>query len=335
MNRPLALLGVFLAATLALPGDGTRRGFPEEVRGIILSTHLDGRDWAWDGVPPTLDEIRGVGAGWVAIHPYARVGRDGSLRVPAIDREHPPQSIVRPIREAHARGLKILIKPHLAYWGSPFSWRGEISYESAVEWTRFWRAYEGWIVELAAISGEADGFVVGTELALTLDQPKRWRRLIKRVREVTDVPLTYAANWDRFEQVTFWDRLDAIGIQAYFPLADAPTGDEATIRNGWANVMARLRTYSETQGKPILFTELGYNRSLAAAARPWDYATDGPEAETVQQACLRAALNAVRDEPSVVGVFLWKWFPQPHPVGRTFQLATPEVQALIRDAWAD
>ena len=40
----------------------------------------------------------------------------------------PPDYIARPIREAHAQGLKVLIKPHIAYWGSPFRWRGEIKF---------------------------------------------------------------------------------------------------------------------------------------------------------------------------------------------------------------
>jgi homoserine trans-succinylase len=35
--------------------------------------------------------------------------------------------------------------------------------------------------------------------------------------------LTYAANWDDFDKVPFWNELDYIGIDAYFPLSDATT----------------------------------------------------------------------------------------------------------------
>ena len=37
--------------------------------------------------------------------------------------------------------------------------------------------------------------------------------------------------------------------------------------------------------------------------------------------------------PSVVGAFLWKWFPEPYPVGRNFQLATPALTRTIADVW--
>lgn len=82
-----------------------------------------------------------------------------------------------------------------------------------------------------------------------------------------------------------------------------------------------------------MFTELGYNRSLRAASRPWDPDLDGPEAEDLQELCLRVALRAVEDEPAIAGAFLWKWFPSPHPVGRDFQLVTPRLKRAIAEAW--
>ena len=55
-----------------------------------------------------------------------------------------------------------------------------------------------------------------------------------------------------------------------------------------------------------MLTELGYNQSLRAAS-----------------------------EPAIVGSFLWKWFPEPQPVGRNFQLATSVMRSVIREAWWD
>jgi hypothetical protein len=85
--------------------------------------------------------------------------------------------------------------------------------------------------------------------------------------------------------------------------------------------------------RKILFTELGYNRSFAASVRPWAYKVDGPDAERVQALCLETALRRVEAEPAVVGAFLWKWFPNPQPVGRNFQLATPVLKAVISRVW--
>ncbi len=330
--RRQRVAAIVIVALLVLPclaaGDDD-----EIVRGVVISTHTDGREWGWDVMGSTIQSIREVGAGWVATHPYAVIRDDGSVRFRDFDPADPPAHLIHPIREAHRQGLKILIKPHLAYWGSPFAWRGEIEFDSPEEWDRFWRDYERWIVKLAVACHEADGFVVGTELDRTLGHEERWRRVIAGVREATDAPLTYAANWPDYRRVSFWDALDVIGIQAYFPVSDAPSPERSDIERGWRSKMAELRAYAEEQNRRVVFTELGYNRSHEAAERPWEYRVDGPEAEELQATLLRAALQAVESEPVVVGVFLWKWFPDPYPVGRNFQLATPRLKRTIASVW--
>ncbi|MCP5116682.1 MAG: hypothetical protein GY953_38130, partial [bacterium] len=95
------------------------------------------------------------------------------------------------------------------------------------------------------------------------------------------------------------------------------------------------RTYSEKQKRPVLLTELGYNRSHAAAVRPWESHTDGESSRALQERCMRVALTAIEGEPAVVGSFLWKWFPQPYSVGRNFRLANPRMKAVIRGVWSD
>lgn len=303
------------------------------VHGITLSTHRSGQEWGTDSIGPTLEDLRSVGANWVATHPYARITATGEVRFRPIDPRHPPAHLVRPILEAHARGLKILIKPHLGYWGSPFSWRGEIAFETEEQWSRFWETYEAWIVQLVQACRQADAFVVGTELDKTLDQPQRWRSLIASVRRHTGRPLTYAANWSDFHRVGFWDALDVIGIQAYFPVSPAQPPSDADLRDGWSRIMREVSAFADRCNRRVVFTELGYNRSFLAASQPWAYELDGPEAEAVQVACLRAALEAIEHEPAVVGAFLWKWFPHPRPVGRNFQLANAAMSAVIREAW--
>ena len=124
--------------------------------------------------------------------------------------------------------MSICIKPHIAYWGSSFSWRGEIEFSREDAWDRFWRDYRAWITLLAEACREADGFVVGTELDRTLRFEDEWRALIADVRAHTGAPLTYAANWTDYQRVPFWDALDVIGIQAYFPLTDQRPPAEKT-----------------------------------------------------------------------------------------------------------
>ncbi len=304
----------------------------QKIRGITVSTHRGGEEWASDAIVPTFASIEALGANWVAIHPYGRISADGSVRFSPLTDE----SVVllqRPIQEAHELGLKILIKPHLAYWRSPFSWRGEIDFDTDEAWTRFWSDYEKWILALASVATEADAFAVGTELDRTLAQEQPWRGLIGRVRKVYEGPLTYAANWSDYQRVPFWDALDAIGIQAYFPLTEARSPNESDLREGWDRIMEELHAFSVDRDRYIVFTELGYNRSLQAAQRPWEPQTDGDQAIALQEACTKVALEAVEREQRVVGAFLWKWFPEPRTVGRDFQLAAPGMRRVLAGAW--
>ena len=334
----LALGGVSVIAGADPPTSLTvapTTGFQRPIRGVTISTHGSGQEWGSAQMRPTMEQLRDLGAGWVAIHPYAAIRADGTVHVwRELDPESPPAELVRPIREAHALGLKILIKPHLAYWGSPFSWRGEIGFEDEASWARFWSGYRDWIITLATIGRDADGFVVGTELSRTLDQGERWTALIRDVRQVTDAPLTYAANWNEYETVSFWNELDAIGIQAYFPLVAAEDDpSEARVRAGWRRWAQSLAGFSRAQERPILFTELGYNHSATTAHEPWSSRTD-ESGESLQALCTRVALETIEREATILGSFLWKWFPEPHPVGRNFRLATPRMREVIRRAWA-
>ena len=325
MLRPALLIFLALPATAAdvLPDDGA------EVRGMTLSCPTSGWEWATDDTVTSMKELHALGVNWIAIHPYASIAADGTV-TSDVDPANPPAWITRPIAEAHALDLHILVKPHIAHWGSPFDWRGDISFETSEQWSRFFETYDRWIVDMATVAKEADAFVIGTELDQTVHYERAWRRVISDVRQVYDGHLTNGANWDGYQTVPFWDALDAVGIQAYFPLianeAQTPTADAIAL--GWAKVVVDLREIHQRTGKPIVFTELGYARNPGAAHRPWDH-RDIPSGEGTQLACMRTALKVIASEEAVVGAFLWKWFPGDDEP-RNFSMKTPAMRALIQ-----
>ncbi|MCP3915133.1 MAG: hypothetical protein GY711_06230 [bacterium] len=306
------------------------------VRGMTISCQTYGPEWGRDGFGDELDRLRALGVNWVAIHPYASIRADGEV-VSRFDADAPPAWVTRPIEEAHARGMQILVKPHIAYWGSPFSWRGDIAFDDAGQWERFFASYERWIVTLARIARGADAFAVGTELDRTLAHESQWRAIIGAVREQTSAHLTYAANWSDFERVGFWDALDAVGVQAYFPLVtDERLPDESALRAGWSEPLRKLRALHVRTGKPVVFTELGYDRSLAAALRPWESGRrrrDDPGAAGVlQERCLSVALGVLEEETTWLrGAFLWKWFVGPSR--SDYRLDRPAIRELMATTW--
>lgn len=325
-----SILPAVIVLALAAPAPPAR---DVPVRGMTVSCQTWGWEWGSDDMVEAMRELRDLGVNWISIHPYAGIRGDGTVRWRRRgdgDFAH----LTRPIREAHRLGLKIMIKPHLAYWGSPFSWRGDIAFETDEQWASFFDGYEAWIARLAEVCAEADAFVVGTELDRTVHHETRWRRLIGRVRERFGGPLTYAANWTDYQRVPFWDALDVVGIQAYFPLATEPgLPDPDDLDRAWARHLEEVGAFSERLGKRVVMCELGYSCSDNAAVRPWEGREGGTHAGETQRRCLTAALRAIEGDDTVVGVFLWKWFAGPAR-RENFLMSTPQMRAVIKAQWA-
>ncbi|TNF82752.1 MAG: hypothetical protein EP299_01410 [Acidobacteria bacterium] len=105
-----------------------------------------------------------------------------------------------------------------------------------------------------------------------------WRRLIRQVRESYSGQLTYAANFDQYEFVGFWDELDLLAINAYFPLRASYEPDLSRdeladrLETGWTEVLRRLDEFRKGQGIPrhrVLLSELGYVERANSTIEPW------------------------------------------------------------------
>ena len=326
------VLGFFLGFWFPSSVDVSPEVMP--IKGITVSCQGYGRVWGTDSFAKELDRLVALGANSVTIHPYARIHDNGAVSWRSWEGGEPPAYLTRPILEAHARGLEIMIKPHLAYWGSRFSWRGEIAFEEPEERERFFATYQQWIVAIAAATRDADIFSVGTELKLKTGDEQAWRDIIAAVRKVTQAKLTYAANWDAYESVGFWEALDYIGIQGYFPLTTVADPSEEDLVQAWETVLARVRRVHRAADRPVIFTEFGYNQSTLAASKPWDYKEEHTQrAETLQARCLQVGLEVInREKRWLHGAFLWKWFAGPAPRAN-FRLNTPRLRAIISEAW--
>ena len=324
-----ALLGIFLVVI----GFVRAEGFPF-LKGVTVSCQTWGVEWQTPEMAQTLDELRSLGANSFAIHPYARISNDGHVTFRVRDEN---RHITVPLDWARERGMSVMLVPHIAYWGSKFSWRGEIKFDTAEEWDRFFSDYETWIVEMARLA-EAHGasvFCVGLEYTHAQKFEQCWRKIIAAVRAVYSGKITYGGNWTDYDAVKFWDAVDYIGVLAYFPLTKATNPSAEEIAAGWQKRCAELQRFSTAHGgKQILFVEVGYNENARAAAEPWSFDTGGENAADIQQRCLDAALTLGGKHRFLAGMFLWKWFPElPHHHEEDFRLQTPAIKALIAKHW--
>lgn len=337
MKSSLQIVAAVVAGLCLAGGSGSvapRDSTPPTFRGMTVSCPTWGWEWGSDAMVESMAHLKTLGVDSVAIHPYASVRDDGTLVVRGQDPADPPDWITRPIEEAHRLGMTLMIKPHIAYWGSSFSWRGEVDFPGPEQLDRFFTGYHAWMVDMAQMAGDADVLVVGTELDRITHHEERWRALIKDVRAHYAGPITYAANWDSYEATPFWDALDYVGIQGYFPvLPDGVDPTDDALAAGWQGIAGSLARFSSKAGKPVLLTELGYNRSARAPYEPWVYRQGGTGAEDIQQRTLAVALRAIDAEPRIAGAYLWKWFPGELQRG-DFLLSEDRLQDVIKAGWA-
>jgi hypothetical protein len=235
-------------------------------------------------------------------------------------------------RRARARGLRVLWKPHL--WISHESWPGEVAMASEEDWRAWWRAYRLYVLHHAFLArwAEADLFAVGVELDRTLVRRREWEDLIAAVRWLYPGPLTYASNWyGGLEEAPFWDRLDLVAVDAYFPLAAHPDASPADLAAGAAKVAARLAAASRRFGKPVLLAEVGFSARRAAWVDP--HREGGEVHEGDQAAAYRALLGALEGRSWLAGLFVWKAMsgrPPGAPVRADFRFVGRRAEAEIR-----
>jgi hypothetical protein len=160
-----------------------------------------------------------------------------------------------------------------------------------------------------------------------------WKGLIAEVRAVYRGKLTYAANFDHYEQVAFWSELDFIGINSYFslrPHLDDEPGPEGLLEQfiaAWQTIFKRIDAFRRSRGLddvPLLFTEIGYTFRRYSTVEPWNH--DGftvvgwkshhrklvvwgeqPVDRSERELALSALLAVHREQPSRLrGLFYWK-----------------------------
>lgn len=224
-------------------------------------------------------------------------------------------SFVKRIELIHAGGFKVFVKPHVWIdFASEGKWRSDIFPSSEENWELWKASYREYITRYAKIAeqGGAEMFCIGTEFSrLAVEKPMFWRELIREVREIYSGEITYAANWyHEFEEVTFWEDLDYIGVQAYFPLAGTDYPSVQEISEGWSEHLPALEAIHKKYDRKILFTELGYKCTPNSATRPWEWIEDISDRDTLYSAetqanCYKAFFNSVWDQEWLAGVHLW------------------------------
>lgn len=214
-----------------------------------------------------------------------------------------------------SKGYKVFIKPHV--WVDTTingKWRSSIYPLNDSDWEIWQDSYRDFVFRYAKVAedAKADMFCIGTEFSrLAIEKPLFWRSLIKDLRKIFSGKLTYAANWNQtFEKITFWDDLDFIGIQAYFPLTDLNSPSIENINKGWQKYIPSMEALKLKFNKDIIFTELGYKSTTNAAIKPWEWAENTYQSDSLsfqtQVNVYQSFFKTIWPKDWFAGVHIWQ-----------------------------
>ncbi len=327
-----ALAAVLAAAArhpASVPAPAPRPTLPF-LKGVSLAmlNSLEGGYHA-PGLGERLDRLRRLGADAVSLMPFAFQAARDEPRLAFLNRRPEGESdigLIHAARLAQGRGMRVMWKPHL--WVAGDGWPGEVQMRSAAAWAAWWGSYRRYVLHHAFLArwAGADLFAVGCELSRTVPHAAEWRELIAAVRVLFPGAVTYASNWGSdLDAVTFWDRLDYVGVDAYDPLAPTLAATPATLARGAAALADRLAAVSRRAGRPVLLTEVGFAARRGAWVAPHE--EGGDYSEDDQAASYEALFAALDRRPWLGGAFVWKVFSGDERWG-----ARPDFRFLDRKA---
>lgn len=242
-------------------------------------------------------------------------------------------SVIHAIQRAHGLGLEVALKPMVDVVDG--TWRGQIVPSDWALWFENYRSFINYYAVLAE-NNDVGMFVVGTELRSSQTYETEWRQVIADAHVTFSGPLTYAANWDSYGtgSIRFWDALDYVGVDAYFPLTDSFSPSLSQLMSAWSHCMKSgyisrnwvnelYQTYVAT-GRKILFSEIGYCSQDGTNTRPWDW-NISPNVDLQEQAdCYQAALEVFHNKTWFNGWFWWNWETDPDAGGPSEKHYTPQ-----------
>lgn len=296
-------------------------GNPKKERPRTELPYLKGFNFAHEGysiyngyasskATQAIEKMKSMGSNAMAIVPYSYIvdkNKPAPFRFSNNTGSENDEGVVHSSAEAKKLGMTNLLKPQV-FAGN--SWPGDVEMLNEEDWQSFFGYYHKWIRHYALLAEihQMDALSVGVEFSkATLSHETEWRNLFRSLRGLYGGKLTYAANWGpEFEKVGFWDELDFIGLNCYYPLSKNENPSKAELKANFDSIKFKIAKVHAKFKKPIVFTEIGF-RSINT---PWK----NPHAEgddsfnpLHQQLCYEVVYEGIAKETWCSGILWWKF----------------------------
>ena len=286
-------------------------------------TYLKGFNFAHEGysiyngyisqkATEALHKLKAKGSNAVAIVPYSYMRDPNQPSWLLIDHSagsENDESIIHTAFQAQKLGMSVVLKPQI--WLGRGHWPGSVEMKNEADWQQFFDDYYRWIrhYSLLAEIHEMESLCLGVEFVkTTLTRPKDWQNIIKKIRQLYAGHLTYAANWgEEFEQITFWDELDYIGLNCYYPLNDKDEASKKDLKMGFQKAIDKIKLVCKKYQKPLVFTEIGFRSINAPWKNPHDQGDNTVFNSEHQKRCYEVVFETIRDKSWCKGILWWKY----------------------------
>ena len=292
-----------------------------------------------------LTSVENLGANWVSIVPFSYMC---DLKSTTLDCERIKhnvgdeiESVRRNIRFIQLSSKKTMVKPQILLGNHKYV--GHINHLKRSDWRAFESSYTEMILAYAKLCEDenVDLFCIGTELTSFVQKRNRyWYSLIKSIRKIYSGKITYAANWDSYNTIPFWSKLDYVGIDAYFPISKKESASLEELKKGWQNYTKKMMELADKTQKKIIFTEYGYRSHKSCAVEPWEHKKKGDLVnEEAQSLALQALYESIWSQNYFSGGFLWHWKLNPAFVGgpndADFTVQNKKAENVVRSRYTD
>jgi hypothetical protein len=238
------------------------------------------------------------------------------------------------INYAHSIGLKVMLKVHIT--SDDGQWQAYINPTNRAQWFASYTTLLNQLGTLAE-STKVEQICIGTEVITMTTNPENtqsWIAMINEVRSRYKGKLTYSANWggtsfmEEVSNITFWDKLDYIGISAYYILASETLNPQVKdFVESWKYWDAeKIKPLHKKFNKPIIFTEVGYRSVQAANTDPYDGGRNGAIDLALQANLYQALLQYWNTKPYFAGIHIWDWKLDPLEGGPGNNQYTPRYK---------
>ncbi len=210
------------------------------------------------------------------------------------------EELIQMIDYIHSAGLAIALKPVVNCMNG--TWRAHINFfdkdiHCEPKWCNWFASYTKFMLHYAKLAEETgcEMFIAGCEMVMSERRTAEWRKLISDIRGVYHGPVTYNSDKYQEDNVTWWDCLDYICTNGYYPA------------NDWEQELDRIEQIVKKYQKPFFFAECGCMSTEGSSKAPNDWTHHGDVNLKEQADWYTTMFEACRKRSWIEGFCLWDW----------------------------